>query len=275
MSDTAGNNVTVKLNPFSTSEPKSWFRRAEGRFRLSRITNSATMSDYVIQALPEDVFREISSWLDDQPDEIEYDKLKARLLLDYTLSPSEKAQKILCLASQPLGEQTAKQAWNEILSLSRLNEVDAVTKAPKEIDLRREILLQRLPASVRAALPEADDVSIDQLVEKADKLLLSTKASRRSHVNLVTDASSEDNLHVNSVATGRRSTPQRQSKRQKAPCEVKSRAAGETNKLQILTSSGLCGYHSRFGENAHRCVPGCLWNQLQTLVSKNGDGGRA
>ena len=259
-------HVAVKLNPFSTTEPRAWFRRTEGRFRIAKIVSATTKADYVMQALPDDVFHTLAPWLDDQPDELEYDVLKKYLLDKYSKSATDRAQQILHLASQPIGDQSAAQAWNEIVSLSRLNETDATTGKLKEIDLRREIFLQRLPESVRAALPEAEHAEMADLVEKADNLLLAVRASRRGHHQPINSVEEEEL----SVAAVGRSKRQFQQRRSQAPPPSTS----EPTKLSAITPSGLCGYHNKFGPAARRCAVGCLWHQLQSLVQKNGDAGR-
>ena len=265
----ATSHVAVKLNTFSTSEPRAWFRRTEGRFRIARISTSTTMADYVMQALPDDVFHAITPWLDDQPDNLAYEDLKQHLLQQYSKSTTDRAQQILRLTSQPIGDQTVRQAWNEIVSLSRLNEVDPTTGKLKEIDLRREILLQRLPDTVRAALPEAEDASIDDLVEKADKLLLAGRASRFGRHQPINQADAED-LSAAAAFVGR---PPRRTARQQRDLQPPSKS--EPAKLSTITPSGLCGYHHKFGHGARRCATGCLWHQLQALAPKNGDAGRA
>lgn len=264
MSDAA--HVAVKLNTFSTMEPRAWFRRTEGRFRIAKISTQTTMADYVMQALPDDVFQNITPWLDDQPDALEYETLKSYLLSRYSKSATDRAQLILRLASQPLGDQTADQAWNEIVSLSRLNEIDPITKKLKEIDLRREIFLQRLPESVRTALPEAEDDPMEDLVKRADKLLIACRASCQGRRPAISNIECEE---VN-AATAVRMKRQAQQRRDQKPA-----LSGKNEvKLSALTPSGLCGYHQRFGNEARRCAPGCAWHQLRALVSKNGDAGR-
>ena len=134
--------------------------------------NPTTKADYVIQALPEEVFSAITPWLDDQPETLSYDLLKQYLLTEYSSAATDRAQRILRLASQPIGDQTAKQSWNEIVSLSRLNETDPSTGKLREIDLRREVFLQRLPETIRASLPQAYDVSMDELMKHRHKFKL-------------------------------------------------------------------------------------------------------
>ena len=259
-------HISVKLNTFSTSEPRAWFRRTEGRFRIANISVSTTKADYVMQALPDDVFHAITPWLDDQPDSLTYEDLKQQLLFRYSKSVTDRAQQILRLAHQPLGDQSARQAWDEIVSLSRLNEIDPATGKLKEIDLRREIFLQRLPDTIRAALPEAEDASIIDLVEKADKLLVAGRASRCRRHQPIHEVQNEE-MNIAAAYPGRLPRQaSRQQRGQQPPHDVK---------LSSLTSSGLCGYHHKFQHNARKCAPGCVWHQLQALAPKNGEAGRA
>ena len=59
--------VLVKLPAFSANEHLTWFRSAETRLRLKNIIRTNTKADYVLEALPESVFRRISARLDDEP----------------------------------------------------------------------------------------------------------------------------------------------------------------------------------------------------------------
>ena len=60
------NAVATRLPEFSQHEPLTWFRRAETRFRLRGIKQATTRADYVLEALPETIFRRIGPWLDQQ-----------------------------------------------------------------------------------------------------------------------------------------------------------------------------------------------------------------
>jgi hypothetical protein len=48
-------HVVVNLPEFWVKNPKMWFSQAEAQFRRARITAEATMYDYVLMKLPEDV----------------------------------------------------------------------------------------------------------------------------------------------------------------------------------------------------------------------------
>ena len=65
----------------------------------------------MLEAIPEELFPRISAWLDKRDDaEIHFDDLKAYLLKEFTLSISARAQKLLSMAKQPLGDMTALAA---------------------------------------------------------------------------------------------------------------------------------------------------------------------
>ena len=97
------NAVATRLPEFSHNEPLTWFRRAETRFRLRGITQPTTKADYVLEVLPETIFRRIGSWLDEQPEEIPYADIKKYLLKEFSPTASERARR---MPSQPMGDKT-------------------------------------------------------------------------------------------------------------------------------------------------------------------------
>ena len=101
------------MTPFSPSQPLTWFRRAERHFHLKKITRSITQADYAIEILPESVFQHMTSWLDTQLVEIQYEDLNAPLLRTFCPSPSVRARCILDLPHQFLRDFTPTQAWHK------------------------------------------------------------------------------------------------------------------------------------------------------------------
>ena len=176
----AVNAASVKLPPFSRAEAQVWFRRAETQFRLKGVTQSNTKADHILSSIPEDLFPRIAHWLNDQPDVLSYEKLKTYLLKEFTLKPAARAQKVLAMASQPLGDLSASQAWFEMQALLTLPlNGDDVDAKPKKVDLEREILLQRLPDEIRAGIPGAEGMTMPELLDYADALLAARRATVR------------------------------------------------------------------------------------------------
>ena len=238
------NAVRMKLSPFSTQEPVSWFRRAEIQFRLRKITDTHTQGDYVLESIPDCIFAQISSWLDEQADVMEYAVLKQYLLQEFTITPSARAQRLLSFPQQPLGDRTAHAVWHEMQALARLPYTDPVTNQHQKVDLMRELWLQTLPSTVRAAIHDSDSLPMLDLVKRADDLLNATKASQsRSTVAAVEGADSA----INAMQRGR-SLPADKSKR---PQQFRA----------YLLPNGVCNYHDRFGDAARNCVPGCKWSK--------------
>ena len=170
------NAVATRLPEFSQHEPLTWFRRAETRFRLRGIKQATTRADYVLEALPETIFRRIGPWLNQQPDEIPYDDLKKHLLKEFSPTTSERARRLLLMPSQPIGDRKPSQLWDEICMLSRLPETDEDSKN-KEVDLKKEIWLQTLPSCVRVLLHNTDEKSMDDLSTLADEIMMSKNAA--------------------------------------------------------------------------------------------------
>jgi len=243
--------VAVKLPPFATMEAIAWFRRAEVQFRQRKVTDPCTRADYVLEALPEAVFADVSAWLEQQQEEdIVYESLKSHLLQRYCLTNSSRAQKILAMPQQPLGDRTAVQLWNELQSLSKLP--DSSDGKPRQIDLMREVFLLSLPSSIRAHLYDADDLPMDELVQKANNLIAAAKASG-FHTIAGIEHTEDSDADVN--AAYHRPQGRHQS------------AGGPAQRRGRLSTSGYFTYHARFGDAARNCLPGCRW-------SKNSKSGR-
>ena len=246
----------VQLPPFSTIDAPTWFRRAEVQFRLKRVTNATTRADHVLAALPDEIFPRISEWLECNGDDaIEYADLKAYLLQRFTPSPATRVTQLLQLAQQPLGDQKPSDAFREMRAMARLT--PAADGTPRQLDLLRALWLLRLPESIRAAIPNAEEIDEDDLQVKADHLADAlTASSRRIHaVPPDTFLPSQDNDDVAAVQRpplrARQSLPQ---KHDPLPRSKQRLGAPKT-----YFTDQLCFYHARFGSKARNCQPGCSW----------------
>lgn len=222
------NAVAIKLPPFTLNNPAMWFRRAEAQFRLRGITRDSTKADHAMSVMSEDTFCKLDAWLSKQPSKVLYQDLKEYILGRFTLSQNERAQRILKLAGVPLGDQTVSEAWDEILSLATLAQAD--DELPRKVSLKREILLQRIPDEIRCLIPDATELHIDDLVDKADKLISARNATLNPH--------SVDEVH--GVRQRRQQRPQ-------------------SSSGAAVNDDGLCFYHAKFGADARKCCPGCTW----------------
>ena len=141
----------LSLPPFPATDAAPWFLRVEALFRLRSITSSSRKADYVIGALPTEVFDQVAEWLSDQGDAIEYKDLKQQIILNFSPTPEERSQRALELIRQPLGDQRPSAALREMKSLCTLIQPDG---SKKPLDLIRVLWLLHLPQDIREKITD-------------------------------------------------------------------------------------------------------------------------
>ncbi|XP_078787241.1 uncharacterized protein LOC144983791 [Oryzias latipes] len=175
----------------------------------------------VVAALDQQSTRRAMQLLRSLPPQERYAALKELLQLRYSLSASERAEKILSMPG--LGDSSAVDLMDSMLSLLSSDEGGF---------LFPHIFLRQLPPPVRAALVNSPRLAAGDyrgLAEEADRVLLATRRFTVQHVT--SDArlqETEDNpVSVSAVGVGTR------------------------------RGTFLCLFHQRFGTKAKRCVPLC------------------
>lgn len=243
------NATAVHLPAFSSSQPLTWFRRAERHFHLKKITNSTTKADHTIEMLPESVFQHISPWLDTQLAEIKYEDLKATLLRTFCPTPAVRARRILDLPHQLSADRTPTQVWHEISTLRQLPDMDAETGLPKQLDLAKEIWLMCLAPQVRSAMFNTDSRDTDELIKEAEQ--------RHNAHHAASQLRPSTTMTTDITAVRRRPlTTDRQP------------AAAST---ATVSEPFICWYHRNHGDKAQKCSEGCQYSSK----SKNFTGSRA
>ena len=245
----------LRLPPFAPNEAITWFRRAETQFRLRNITVDTTKSDYVIESLPVSVFHRLAPWLEDQPDQIPYSSLKQKLLDEFSPTPSERARRVLSMYSEPMGDRTPTQIWNELNAMCRVPKVTDGTVSHTELDLKREIWLLCLPPHIRSLLHETDaSVTIADLTKKADNLVIAHRTANRrsgapaqSTVSCVADNSCDEENPEVTVDPVR-------------PRRFMENKVRKPSFRRALNPDGICTYHQRFGNQARTCMDGCKFH---------------
>ena len=235
-------NVTLPV--FSTTKAAPWFLRVEALFRLKKISANQK-SDFIIGALPEDVFDRISMWLASYgSDVIPYDQLKAKIITNCEPSPEEKSQKILDLLRLPLGDQRPSDALYEIKNLSTILQPDGSTS---QIDLARVLWMLRLPQEIRAHITDFSTKSEQDLARQADSLRGTSKlalmnptaaAAAAAAQPPLPDDDEDDDVIAAAQQRFQRSSNQRQ--------------------FSGVSRKTLCYFHKRFGRDAKNCRPPCF-----------------
>ncbi|XP_066965690.1 uncharacterized protein [Macrobrachium rosenbergii] len=239
---------TVKLPPFLRQNTAPWFRRADAHFRMAHISDDATKSDIVMTALPEESIQQNLLWLDAQPDKVSYTDLKNKLMNSYSMPESERVQRAFDLLSQPLGDASPREAWDQLQGLITLPGRDENGRK-KTIDLTIAIFLWRLPQEVRHQIRDAENQDMDALVDDAQELYKDTKASTHAAALEAYNLSEEDgdnDRDMNAVY-------------------MKKQLFREH---RTWPNPAWCFYHRKLGTNARTCRPPCSF-------TTNGKGGQA
>ena len=229
----------LNLPPFTSTDAAPWFQRVEALFRLRAITSASRKADYVIGALPAEVFSEISDWLISQAsDTIYYDNLKQQIIKRCSPTPEERSRKIMDLVRLPLGDQRPSAAFREMKSLSTTLQPDGSTSP---IDLIRVLWLLRLPHEIRTMITDFASRTEEDLTKQADSLVGASQLSTASNAAAAAAAAppEPEEDEINAVAA--------QSRRNKD--EPPQYADGPRRTM--------CYFHRRFGRNARNCRPPC------------------
>ena len=222
MTDKVSLTVSPALPSFSETNPRAWFRLAESRFSVGKITDDEDRINRILEALPNTVFERLAPWLDVQPTAMKYDDLKSELLSYYTPSKQRRTQKILDLVNNQTDQQPSA-VWRQIDSLQRDDQGE-------KIDLAWELWLHHLQPQVRVLLQDSKDDKTT-LVKRADSL-----QSQLCSSPIMAATQRNDNKR-----TDRRNDNRRRD--------------DKADREQII--NGKCWYHNRFGSKANRCFPGC------------------
>ena len=226
--------VTVTLPTFSTTDSLAWFQRAEVIFRTKRVSSSTKKADYVLAALPEDIFPVLSTWLlskEDQP--ITFEETKEKLLTLFSPTPEERAERLLQMSKLSLAGQRPSAAYEEMRALATLPD-----KRP--LDLLKVLWLLRLPDSIRESLTNFMDQDIVTLTANADSRMAAARKPRPIAPTIPDEE--EDELQAAAAnptyRKTRRQTPPRKDKKPRT-----------------------CWYHSRFGDAARNCIHPCTFSK--------------
>ena len=238
---------TLTLPPFTSTDASPWFHRVEALFRLRAITSPSRKADYVIGALPTEIFSQISNWLINQgQDAILYDDLKAKIINRCSPTPEERSKKLMDLLRLPLGDQRPSTAFQEMRALATIPHPNG---QPTSLDLLRVLWLLRLPHGIRSLITGFTAMSEDDLLKQADSLHGASTLASTSNTAAVADPPQPPEQDEEDPHTMAAQRPQQRTTKgpQRYPAEGPRRYS--------------CYYHKKFGRDARQCRPPCSWSK--------------
>ena len=261
----------VRLPTFCATDAAAWFLRAEVQFRLKKEKDESRKADYVLAALPDEVFSLITDWLaEKEENNLVYTDLKRVLLERFTLTPEQRAERLLSLSKQPLGDQRPSMALQEMKAIAKVPMSDG---SAKDLPILTILWLQRLPETVRRSITSFIDKKEDELTAQADALHSAAGAATAttSQAFAVQDAATADPDELTAAASHQH---QRQPHRQQRfqPPKGTTNAQRRPTPQQPQPPRGIpdaprtaaltfCHYHKKFGSDARWCKQPCDWTK--------------
>lgn len=238
---------TVRLPPYTRDDPEGWFYRVEGNFRVAGLTDAVLQADIAINALPEEIYKKVATWLRSLGDPVTFLRLKDKLLETCTASASERASRLMDLALNPRRDGDPRDIMNAIEDLLYLPDTDSYGLR-RQVDLPTEIFLRQLRPEVRSQIPDPFSLPRDILVETAHRLTEVVRATRETTAAV----SSTNAILLQEVP-------------EDPICAVIKKKPPHHRKEEV---PGICHFHKKFGKYAKLCRPPCSFTH-----PKNGPGG--
>jgi hypothetical protein len=235
----------VKLSPFWSNNPVTWFAMAEGQFILNNIVEQHIKYYLVLNALPESSVALVADLVEGILPADAYDQLRLRLMDAHHLNDYQKVEQLHSAAA--LGAQKPSEMLAEMLRLC--------PRGHEASPFFTYLFLHRLPRQLRVLLATEDHNDRRALAARADQLWVHNKRNVNDTIAAVSGYEDEGAVaavrHQPSIA-----------KKKQPP--FKKAGNGGAKRLSpedqtAMDESGLCWYHFSFADGARTCRKPCTW----------------
>jgi hypothetical protein len=246
---------SVKLQPYWETNPAAWFSVAEGQFLVRGILDQHLRFYLAVQMIPEPVLRGLQDLLDAPPADC-YDRLRARLLRRYTMSRYERMEALYQI--KPLNGQQPSALLADLMQLC--------PAAERGTELFRFAFIHRLPRELRIILAQDEDSTLDELAEKADRMMshhsspFSTVAAIDEEPAAVAAVSSTRGRSSRGGRIGRGGRQQSRGGSRQQAGQQAGQPANQATMLEYPEGNPLCFYHWSYGATARKCNSPCIWS---------------
>ena len=227
--------VSVKLPPFTESNPALWFGKAEAQFALRGIKDDTTKFYHLYANLTEKAMNEIENLLLDPPKTGKVETMKYKLIRKFGKSQYQKDSELLSIRS--LGDLRPTEMW---LKFQRLNKDPHNTTS----SFVKAYLIDMYPPEVRTAIANMTFADNDEMAEAADKIMDMRKAP---HVNAIAEDQGQVPYEIPEVDAIGRGQP---TSRGRGSSRGRPNAGGQK---PPGSKPKTCFYHDRHGLSAFRC----------------------
>jgi len=240
--------ATIRLPEFYADSPQSWFDCLDSTFAKANITQSITKFHWALAKLPFSLIATVRP-LSRNPTAISnpYKELHELLLRSYGLSAEHMTNKWL---DYPMcGDTMPSVLWDKLTALQ-----------PESIkDVQTTLFLRKLPRHISNLINPRAFKTTEELIQRCNELWMAqtpeeaaAAAATAAAAAVVPNMQSPFRNSGRSPSPFRRKTPSGDKGRRRSPTPVAAKGG---------RSDGLCFYHSRFGNKAHKCEKGCSYQE--------------
>ena len=235
--------ATARLADYCAESPQAWFRSIASTFAIAHISSPKTKFHMAVAKLPIALMDTIGH-LCDNPNIVAdpYAELQNILIRSYGLSD---AQKTACLLDHPgLGSNKPSVMWDQLAAM-RPDDVDVIM---------RVLFLRKLPAYIRDVINPKDHHTAQDLTQRCNEVWENRAESASAAAAAMHRPTSpaRGNRRSSSPFRGRKPARAKPSHR-RSPTPAAARGGQDT--------TGFCFYHARFLTKAHKCEPGCTYQE--------------
>lgn len=255
-------NVEVRLPPFWSDDPETWFVMVEAAFSLRRVSNKTKYLN-LLTSLPHEVVRNVRDVLPKVPTDTSYNTLKTHILERLTPSNDERIDSLFYGCE--MGDQKPSEFYRRLVQV-------AGESTELNINLVYKLWCRRLPVAVRHAIIPLEDRELSLRLEMADKIFEATRTASvcpvesgacalpRPDTQWVSrmDALSKEVGELRSLISEMTVNGRARSKSRGRNNNSQFRRTRSRSKPAILDSS-ICWYHAKYGDKATRCLLPCTY----------------
>lgn len=258
--------ISARLPNFWPDTPELYFYCIEAGFRGSGITTELTKFLSLVSSLDQQTMRVISD-LVRNPDPVKpYTMVKERLIKEFSISEVRRIQSVL--QDLCLGDMKPSAFLRRIREQAGSGFSDSGLKS---------VWLSQMPTAVQSILSTIDK-DLDGLAEVADKIFDVASFEK----NQFCEATGKTGLSTGAAPSGfpplsdiqaqidelRRDNKSLHSKidrllnNKNSPSGSRSRSPfPRSAEVHPSRAPGLCWYHKKFAEKAHKCIEPCSWEE--------------
>ena len=173
----------VKLPPFWTNSPSTWFIQAEAQFENAGTKTERTKYAHLLTAMPPETLEKVIDIVQNPPAHNRYTHLKEALLTRLSISEEQRISKLLYNAE--MGDSSPSEFHRRLVQL-------AGSSSDISDKLIFRLWLGRLPKSIEIAMISLGKTNLKEILPIADKIWEASKGAMGNACSVKQESSNEN-----------------------------------------------------------------------------------